>query len=88
MEKCHHPRDLVSYPGSLSDLAKEIGNMTYDQVAEFLSAFSLEIKRQSEADFLRKRVKLAHQLEVASNRLNEASVAVGEAWTICAPYTD
>lgn len=45
-----HPRNVEGYNGSLEELAKAIGNMSYDQVAIFLEKLAEDLNNQAEAD--------------------------------------
>ncbi len=45
-----HPKNVQGYAGSIEDLAKAIGNMTYDQTADFIEKLSKDIERQADGD--------------------------------------
>ncbi|MFA4942043.1 MAG: hypothetical protein WC564_00165 [Patescibacteria group bacterium] len=84
--KNKHPRTITGYNRSLRQLAKEIGNMTYDQVALFIKELSQDLERQSQADLGRGRKKLAKDLHDAAQQLAEAHLKMVSAWEICKPY--
>ena len=81
-----HNRNIEGYAGSLEDLAKAVGNMTYDQTALFVEKLADDIKRQANADLGRGKIKLFTQLNYASRELYEARARIAEAWKICKPY--
>ncbi len=81
-----HPRNVEGFEGSLDQLARSIGNMTYDQTASFLEELAEDIKRQGDADLERGRTKLASELYVAANELYQARDKMYLAWKICEPY--
>jgi len=81
-----HPKNVVGFEGSLEQLAKSIGNMTYDQTALFIEKLADDIKRQADADLARGREKLATELYATANRLYKARDKMNLAWKICEPY--
>ena len=81
-----HPKTVKGFQGSLDELAKSIGNMTYDQTSSFIEKLANDIKRQADADFQRGRVKLASQLYATADELYHARDKMNVAWNICEPY--
>lgn len=81
-----HPRVVIGYEGSLEDLAKAIGNMTYDQVAELIGLLANDLKNQSDSDFKKGRVKLSKKVFDATIKLNSAKKDMLDAWVICKPF--
>jgi hypothetical protein len=81
-----HTDNVKNYPGSLADLARDVGNMRYDSVAEFLQSLGDDFMRQAEADRARGREKLASQLEATANELYHAKDKMQSTWKICEPY--
>jgi hypothetical protein len=81
-----HPRSVEGFEGSLEELARSIGNMTYDQVSYFIEKFADDIKRQADADLKRGREKLALELYATATKLYEARDKMNLAWKICEPY--
>jgi len=81
-----HPRNVVGFEGSLDELAKSIGNMTYDQTSSFIEKLADDIKRQADADLARGREKLATELYATANELYLARDKMDLAWKICEPY--
>ena len=81
-----HPRNIENYDGTFEELAREVGQMTYDQVNAFLKELEKEFKRQAEADIKRSRPQLATELYKASYSLKESSLCIDKAWKICKPY--
>jgi hypothetical protein len=80
-----HANRIERYPGTLAELAEELGNLRYDALAEFLAALSEKIGRDAEQDAARRRKRLAAELQTASRELGKAAGAIERAWTICEP---
>ena len=85
MAKKHHKK-LQKYPDSFEKLAEELGNLTYDSLADFLELLSEKMAKDGLADRNRNRVKLATALENSATHLKEASKEIEEAWRICKPF--
>ena len=83
-----HSKTLKNYPDSFEKLAEQLGDLTYDSLAEFLMFLSEKMERDSIADAQRKRVKLANELEETARLLKKASGHITTAWDICEPYMD
>ncbi|MEK6940474.1 MAG: hypothetical protein AABW49_01070 [Nanoarchaeota archaeon] len=81
-----HPQEVEGFKGSLDQLVKSIGNMTYDQTALFIGKLADEIKRQADADSARGRTKLASELHATADELYHARDKMNLAWKICEPY--
>ena len=82
----NHPKNVEGFEGSLEELAKSIGNMTYDETSLFLLKFADDIRRQADKDRERGRTKLASKLYETANQLYKAREEMNEAWKICEPY--
>lgn len=83
MEK--HPNHL-NINLSLDELARQIGNLSYDKTAEFIDYLAQDLKRQADADSQKQRKKLSSKLYNAVNELNNAKSSIDSAWQICKPY--
>jgi len=81
-----HPISVLKYSGSLEALAKDVGEMRYDSVAEFITSLADEVVRQAEADRAGERVQLASKLEETARKLYEARDEMQKVWRICKPY--
>jgi hypothetical protein len=81
-----HPDYVIGYKGSLEQLAKEVGNMSYDQVAKFLYKVSEDLERQAKADYKKGRKELSRELIAASTKIKIAGTRMDLAWKICEPY--
>jgi hypothetical protein len=81
-----HPRTVIGYNESLENLAKAIGDMTYDQVAELIGLLADDLKKQSESDFKRNRFKLSKSVLNATDKLYAAKQDILLAWKICEPF--
>ena len=81
-----HPRHIEGFNGSLEQLAKSVGNMTYDQTALFIEKLADDIMEQANADSKNQRTKLAHELYSTASELYKAADKMNNAWEICKPY--
>lgn len=81
-----HPKNIKGFNGSLEELAKSIGNMTYDQTALFIEKLADDIMGQSVADYNRGREKLSNELYHTANELYKARDKMRSSWKICEPY--
>lgn len=79
-----HREDVDRFPGSLAQLAGEVGDLRYDALASFLQALSAKLKSDGEADAGRGRRELA-ALHAASVSVSSAAADIEHAWSICAP---
>ncbi len=82
-----HPNYVVGYEGSLEDLARAVGNMTYDQTADFIEKLADDLKQQADSDYNRGRKKLAKSMYGAVEKLYSAKEDVDKAWDICESRT-
>jgi hypothetical protein len=80
-----HADCVEKYPGTLAELAEELGNLRYDALAVFLASLSAKLEEDSLKDAARGRKKLAATLHAASSELAEAAGAIEKAWVICEP---
>ncbi|MEK6927781.1 MAG: hypothetical protein AABX11_05100 [Nanoarchaeota archaeon] len=82
-----HPIRIERYGGSLEKLARDIGHIRYDKVAEFLNYLAQDLARQADADLsLRGRNQLAGKLYSASQHILEGKLAVDTAMKISAKH--
>ena len=81
-----HPRYVEGYQGSLEELARAVGNMTYDQTAAFIEKLADDLKRQSVSDSNRGRNLLATKVRKATDELYKAAKGMDLAWKVCEPY--
>lgn len=81
-----HPEKVLRYPGTLEELAEDIGNLRYDALANFLEALALKLAKDSEQDAVRNRLKLAAQLQEGSRLVTNSKSCIDMAWIISKPY--
>jgi hypothetical protein len=58
-----HPLQVAGYPGTLQELAKEVGNLRYDKIVEFMRALRNDLHEQAVNDISAGRTKLGATLE-------------------------
>jgi hypothetical protein len=83
-----HLKHIEGFQGSLEELAKSIGNMTYDQTALLIEKLADDIKKQADSDLTKGRKKLSKELYSTANELYEARDKMKLAWKICEPYME
>jgi hypothetical protein len=81
-----HRKEVGRYPGTLAELAAEVGDLRYDALAEFLRVLSAKLGQDAGQDEGRGRARLAASLHDASRSLREAAEAIERAWRICEPH--
>lgn len=81
-----HPVYVEGFEGSLETLAKRVGKMRYDRVAEFLYYFAKELLNQSNGDKKAKRVQLALMLTGAWGIARALQMQVENIFFLCAPH--
>jgi hypothetical protein len=80
-----HRENLERYPGTLVDLAGELGDLRYDALARFLRALAQKLETDAAADAGRGRPRLAAALRESAADVSLAATAVERAWAISAP---
>ena len=83
-----HKKELGNYHEGFEKLAKELGDLRYDSLSQFLEYLSVKLKQDSFSDGQRNRRKLSNELLQASKEINDASIHIRNAWDICEPYMD
>ncbi len=81
-----HRDNIERYPGTLIELANEIGDLRYDALAEFLHALAAKLTKDATADARRGRARLATALQGGAAGLGAAAAEVERAWAISAPH--
>ena len=81
-----HREDIEQYPGTLTELANDVGDLRYDTLALFLRSLAAKLESDGEADANRGRPKLAASLHDSAERVAEAAAAIEKAWAISAPH--
>jgi hypothetical protein len=81
-----HREDVERYPGTLSELAAELGDLRYDALAVFLRALAEKLGADAAADAGRGRPRLAAALRKGAAGVAEAAQELERAWAIAAPH--
>jgi len=81
-----HKDHIDHYDQSMEQLAKDLGDLKYDALSQFLKLLSNKIQEDGQKDQARGRVKLAKELFEAADKLTEAEKAINRAWIISEPY--
>jgi propanediol dehydratase small subunit len=82
----NHPVTVEGYDDSLEHLARAIGKMRYDKIAEILRYLAEDLERQSEGDRAAGRVKLAAMLHEVGGQVGIAKEQMDKIWNLCEPY--
>ena len=81
-----HHETIRHYPGTLEELANELGNLRYDALALFLQSLHRKLADDAAADQNRGRGRLAAMLRASAEYTSHAASAIENAWIISAPY--
>ncbi len=81
-----HREALERYPGTLAELAAEVGDLRYDTLALFLRSLAAKLDSDGCADAGRGRLKLAAALRGGAANVMAAATEIERAWSICAPH--
>ena len=81
-----HRETIEHYPGTLAELADDLGNLRYDALAQFLQLLAKKLERDAKADEKRGRPQLAGSLHDAAMHTNDAANSIEAAWQISEPF--
>ena len=81
-----HPIKIEKYTGTLKELARDIADLRYDVLNDFLNQLSICIYRDSDNDYKRGRNLLSSKLNNIACIVLEASKEVEKVWNICEKY--
>lgn len=81
-----HASHIDRYPGTLAELATELGDLRYDALAAFLTELAAKLEADSLKDAARGRQKLAAQLQATAVGVSGAAGHIAKAWRICEPH--
>lgn len=82
-----HKKEIEGY-SSLNELAREIADLRYDALADFLGSLATKIMFDAHADQERGRQRLATELLESYKAICHAEKHIKEAWTIAQPYME
>lgn len=82
-----HPTYVVGYKGSIEELAKAIGNMSYDQTSSFIEKLADDLKKQADSDLIKGRKNLANKLYNVVDNLYKTKKEMDKVWKLCEPHT-
>lgn len=84
---CERHKTFISHFGEDFELlAKELGDLRYDALQDFLIELANKIDSDAEKDLNGDRNKLANRLFLAAQYVSSAAVNIGKAWTISEPF--
>ena len=75
-----HPKNVEKYNGSLDELAEDIGNLSYDDLAYLIKCLGDKLTKDSKCDNSKGRLKLAGKLELAAKDIYSAREKIMYAW--------
>lgn len=81
-----HSVEVDGFDGNLEELAQAVFGMRYDRVVDFLEHAGKELRRQSEGDKGRGRMKLSKLLSDAEQKTKELQEIMEEIFLICKPF--
>ena len=77
---------VEKYPGTMEELAIELGDLTYDSLAKFLGLLAEKIQVDGDKDLGRGRKQLAGHLHACARDLRACEESIEQAWVICEPF--
>ena len=83
-----HKRIIDDYKGDISQLANDLGDLHYEELARLLYELDNKLSRDSYQDNRRGRKKLSRSLGYASHAIRNAARKIEEAWIISKPFMD
>ena len=83
-----HKRMIDGYKGDIEQLANDIGDLHYEELAKLLFALDRKLNRDSYQDSRNGRTKLAQSLTYAGHSIFNAARRIDEAWEISKPYME
>lgn len=83
-----HPITIEKYNGTIKELARDIANLRYDSLEEFLKWLNYEIYVDSEKDKQRGKIQLGKLLRNCSDNISESRLHIIHAWKICKKYME
>jgi hypothetical protein len=81
-----HREDIERYPGTLAELAGEVGDLRYDALAVFLRTLAVKLEGDAAADAGRGRPRLAAALRAGVAGVTAAATEIERAWAISVPH--
>jgi hypothetical protein len=81
-----NPITIEKYNGTLKELARDIADLRYDVLQEFLSHLSSCIYVDAQKDKEKNRIQLYENLMKCSDSITEARMFIIKAWQICFKY--
>ena len=81
-----HRESIERYPGTLAELAGELGDLRYDALALFLRALARKLEADAAADAERGRPRLATALRDGAAGMSAVASQIERAWAISAPH--
>lgn len=82
----HHLDHIPKYPGTLEQLANDIGDLKYNKLEELLGHLEKKIRGDAERDKQAGRTQLSARLQYATGVLLELRGQITRAWRLCKPY--
>ncbi|MGF1583599.1 MAG: hypothetical protein ACFCD0_30140 [Gemmataceae bacterium] len=82
----NHPETVLRYPGTLDELATDVGDLRYDALVVFLQSLAAKLASDAQADEGRGRKKLAKLLRLSSEKVSGTVAEIDRAWKISAPH--
>ena len=86
VQRPRHPTVIVGM--ETDDIVKQLADLRYDSLSLILSQLAVRLMADSDKDWERDRRRLAGNLQLASERLTDASKYLDRAWEICRPHME
>jgi len=84
---CEKYKKMIDgYKGNITELAYEIGDLHYEELAKFCHALSAKLMNDGYKDISAKRPKLGEALQDASVHMKDVTKEIEYAWQISKPF--
>lgn len=83
-----HKKEVEGYNGSIKDLARDVADLHYESLSEFLLELGFCLNEDARADEGRGRPKLASNLKEGAQHITRGHLNIEKAWEISKPYME
>ena len=81
-----HKKMIDGYKGNITELAYEIGDLHYEELAKFCHALSAKLMNDGYKDISAKRPKLGEALQDASAKMAKVTKEMEYIWEVSKPF--
>ena len=82
----NHPTDIKGYKNKRDQLAKDLSNLRYSELADILEYLGMNLIEDARKDIEGDRKELGASLAMAGAGIKDAQTWIQRAWNISKPY--